>query len=307
MIDERYLSIARTLAVDAATAEVSSTFAAEGLSPIVLKGPTFAAWLYGPGERAYSDTDLLVAPSDFHRAEALLVELGFRRWAPGDDPLDRPRHAHTWVRHSDERVVDLHRTLIGVRSDEWTLWRALDRSTEAIYVSGARVRCLNVEARTFVLTLHAAQDGVRQGKPLEDLRRALDMNDGAIWCAAFDLAKELEAQEAFAAGLRMVEPGRELAAELGLPEPSAVDIRLRARGAPPLSLGIDWLLSLRGVRDRCLFVWRKLFPTVDYMRSWSPLASRGRLGLAGAYVARIGWMVLRLPSAYRAWRRATRS
>ena len=306
VLADRARAIAETLAVDAATAEVSSALNARGVRAIVLKGPTFARWLYSSGERSYSDTDLIVPPRDFDRAERELARLGFRRWAPSDDPLDRPSHAHTWIRHADERVVDLHRTLIGIGADRERLWSALADHCEEIEVSGSYVRALDTDARTMVLTLHAAQDGVRQGKPLEDLRRALKVVDGRGWIAAWQLAQELDAMEAFGAGLRMTEEGRSVAALLHVPEPSAVDVKLRARGAPPLSLGIDWLLSIRGLRDRSLFIWRKLFPPLDYIKSWSPLATRGRFGVIAAYVLRIWWMISRLPGAYRAWRRAVK-
>src|SRR3954469_7156576 len=77
---ERVRVAADNLRIDAATAEVVRSFSAAGIRTIVLKGPSFARWLYPPDRpRGYTDSDLLVSPADNGRAESELVELGFRR------------------------------------------------------------------------------------------------------------------------------------------------------------------------------------------------------------------------------------
>src|SRR3954452_13231841 len=89
------------------------------------------------------------------------------------------------------------------------------------------------EVRGVVVTaLHAAQHAPERPKPLEDLRRGLRVADRSCWRAAAALAAARSAQGAFAAGLRAIPEGVELAAALGLPparRPTLVD--MRAAGA----------------------------------------------------------------------------
>ncbi|MEO6714059.1 MAG: nucleotidyltransferase family protein, partial [Mycobacteriales bacterium] len=59
------IAAASTLAVDRLTADVVRALRAEGVEPILLKGPSFARLLYSSSElRPYVDADLLVAPGD---------------------------------------------------------------------------------------------------------------------------------------------------------------------------------------------------------------------------------------------------
>jgi hypothetical protein len=74
-------------------------------------------------------------------------------------------------------------------------------------------------------------------------------------------------------------------------------------------------LAVRGLRRLCLRVQVELdraqaavaasdvFPRPDYMRWWLPLARRGKLGLAFAYLWRAIWVIGQAPSAiHTLWR-----
>ena len=67
----------RTVWVDWCTARVVRALRDRGVRPLLLKGPAVATWLYAenPRVRAYTDVDLLVAPTDRETAEAVLAEL----------------------------------------------------------------------------------------------------------------------------------------------------------------------------------------------------------------------------------------
>ena len=74
---------------EATAAEVSRALAGAGVRTILLKGPSFARWLYLADEpRTTLDVDLLVAPHDIAPAQAILARIGFskaeqrslRRW-----------------------------------------------------------------------------------------------------------------------------------------------------------------------------------------------------------------------------------
>ena len=73
-----------------------------------------------------------------------------------------------------------------------------------------------------------------------------------------------------------------------------------------LALGFDRFARLPGVQAKLAFAARKLVPPPAWMRSCVPLARRGRLGLAAAYLWRPISLVARLGPGWRAWRRAVK-
>jgi hypothetical protein len=173
-------------------------------------------------------------------------------------------------------------------------------------VGGLEVEVLGPAARAMHVALHAAQHGVGRSQGVEDLARALDGLPLALWRSAAELAERLDATAAFAAGLRMLPPGEELRDRLGLPEGTTVEVALRARTAPDLSLGLHRLAATPGLPHKIAFVVRKLVPPPGWMRAWLPLARRGRLGLAAAYAWRPFWLLWRAPAAVLALRKARR-
>jgi Uncharacterised nucleotidyltransferase len=300
-------AMGRTMATDLVTAEVVTAFRKEGIRGIVLKGPALARWLYDEGAlRPYLDADILVSPVDFPAAEGILGSLGFEREGVDAIPGDWPKHARTWSR-TDGGNVDLHRTLFGVGIPDAELWEVLSVRTEPMRVAGADVEVLDLPGRAVVLTLHAAKDGTRVGKVRHDLGHAVDRVGPDVWREAGALAARLDALGTFAAGLRILPAGEEIARRLQLPDEVPVEAALRRRGGPPpFAAGMEWLAAAPGVRGKTAVVVRKVFPPPAFMRAWSSLARRGPLGLAAAYVARPFWVLWRLVPALRAWRRARR-
>lgn len=295
----------RSLRVDQVTAEVISALHAQGVASIVLKGPALVGWLYGDGSpRTYVDTDLLVSPADRAHSERLLTELGFAKLLDDSDTSGWRQAAHHWTRASDGANVDLHRTLVGVGVGEQELWATLAARTESINVSAVTVQVPSPAARAFHLALHAAQHGAGGGKHLRDVERGLELIEPGMWAAAAALAERLRATEAFAAGLRLVAAGSRLADELGLPHDRSVETALRASSPVAGALGWNNLALVSGFVPRLHFAARKLFPTPRFMRAWSPVARRGRLGLACAYLGRPVWVMWRAVPGFLAWWRA---
>jgi Uncharacterised nucleotidyltransferase len=301
-----FASIARSLAIDARTGQVVEALRTAGIRPLLLKGPTIARWLYADGAaRPYGDSDLLVAPNNFEAAIAVLERLGFEnRSVPTAG--SRPLHAYTFVADRDDATVDLHRSLVGVERSEEGAWGVLTRDTDVIRVGGVEVEALALTARALHVALHAAYDGPRMKRPLEDLRRAIEILPEEAWEAVAQLADELGAKPALAQGLRSVPSGAALAERLGLPLSRSLRIALSASHSPPLALGFDWLHQLPTLRNKAVFVLHKAFPPASYMRTWSPVARRGVGGLTVAYVWRLAWLLWRAPSGFKAWRRARR-
>ena len=96
--------------------------------------------------------------------------------------------------------------------------------------------------------LHAAQHGLQEPKPREDLRRALERVPEDTWADAARLAVALDAQAAFWTGLSMEPAGRELQASLELEKgPSRTETELRASTAPPTAVGLLRLAETPGL------------------------------------------------------------
>jgi hypothetical protein len=313
--------------------EIVRSLEADQVPTILLKGPVIARWLYGSAgqTRGYGDIDLLVPSEKLDDAVGTLRRLGFdyafasavEREATSHALVltSRPERSPPPVHALDIRgvAVDLHWTLHGVKSAPEVVWDELEATAETIEILDTPIRIPGEAARALHVALHAgASRSSRRSlprndaqaayfrRPLDDLEHALDLVKEPVWRAAGELAARLDAVPLFTSGLSMDRRGEELAERLGILDAGDVDARLRAAAAPPLSFGIRRLRSTRGLRARARLLVRELFPTPSFMRVWSPIARRGRLGLMLAYVYRPFWLAVKLPGAVVAVARASR-
>jgi hypothetical protein len=298
--------VAGNLRVDWATAEVLRAFEDRGVKTLLLKGPSVVRWLYQAHDpRSYIDCDLLVRPGDLNAAEHILEGRGF---APNIYEREMPtwwrEHAVGWLRAGDGAIVDLHQTLPGVGVGPDRLWVTLYADVDEIGVAGFPATTLTIPGRALHLALHAAQHGVGWPHVIAELERAVSSTDQAVWRAAVELAEALDAVPALAAGLRTSAAGRSLASTLGLPSDRSVEVALRASSPPPVALGFDQLARAEGWRARLRIMRHKVAPPATFVRAWSPLARRGRLGLVLAYAWRPLWLLRSAPAGFRAWRAA---
>jgi hypothetical protein len=294
---------AHNLRVDQVTAEVLRGFDGEGVPSVLLKGPSTVRWLYPDRPRRYNDCDLLVSPAAVDDAERVLDGLGF---TPTHEQRGMPawwrEHAIEW-RHPDRcAAVDLHHTLKGAGVDDMRLWQVLHAETEPMTVGGFTARVLALPGRALVLALQAREKDPSK----QDLVRAVERAGVETWMKAAELAEQLDATAGFSAGLRLVPPGRELAARLELPAADSVGAALLVTSAPAESLTVDRIIRASGMRERVAIVRHKLLPPPTFMRHWSPQARRGWSGLLAAYGRRLVWVVRSMPRALRAWRDARR-
>jgi hypothetical protein len=290
------------LRVDAVTGEIVSKLRGEGVRPILLKGPSIAAWLYADGTpRPYSDTDLMVGPQALQPASGALRAAGFRE-QPGVSSF-------TWFRRTDGSVVDLHSTLFGVEAPPEEAWAALSEGTENMRIAGLDIETLSRPARLLYVALHAAQhESDSFERPLEDLERALRQVDEGYWNEAAGLANRLRAAPTFAAGLRLHPDGAGLAVRLGLPHDRPLMLSLREQGGGSPMVTLERLATAQGLGARLRLLARRFAPPPDYMRWRYPaLARRGWLGLGLAYVWRPLSIMPKLPAAVMAWKRARRA
>jgi hypothetical protein len=305
---ERYSQLASYFAliaeVDAVTAEVVGAFTAEGIGTVVLKGPVLAKWLY-PGEvRPYVDSDLMVAPEDRARAVRVLERLGFTEhlpWMPSPLSLDP---GGTAFNRPGEGMVDLHCQLPGLDGDPDAIWGRLAASAERQVIAGVELRVPDHDTVLLHVVLHAAHHAnLVDGKPLEDLRRALALVHETEWSRALELARIYQGVPAFAAGLRLLPEGEDLARCLDLGEVRSFQHEIR-REDNVIAEELYALLSVdTGIGRKLVIAASDFFPRPDYMRWWSPLARRGKLGLAGAYLWRMIWIIGQAPAAiHTLWR-----
>lgn len=292
-----------SLAIDKVSAEVIGVFEAAGIDVLLVKGPVIAAWLYPHDVRHYGDGDLLVSPADWDRSVAVLEDLGFRDFlAALGHPRMESQAGTGFIRGAES--IDLHSTLPGLRADPQEVWRSLWSTAQTQQVGGRTVRVPDRPGVLMHIALHAGHHV--EGKPIEDLTRALATATDDEWRAAATLAARLDGLEAFASGLRLLPAAAPIADRLNLA--TAWSLKHELRGARvPLAEGLGELLSAPWpAKPRILA--RELFPTAAFMRWAMPLARRGKLGLALSYPRRWLWLASQLPAAamtlYRVRRRA---
>lgn len=304
--DSRRVDAARCLLLDHVAVEVTAALEREGMDALMLKGASFAGWLWRGELRPYGDLDLLVSPDDFDQAGGVLTGLGFVDPVAEARPSEAQRNGRPWVRTQDGVIVDLHRAIVGVRLDDRDAWDVLSAHRAPLAVGNATLWQLDEAARTMHVALHAAQHGAVERKPLADLSRAAEQIPLATWAAAVELARELDAMPAFAGGVRLVEPGRALARQLGLERELTLDVAMRLQSTSQVARGIARLAGMSGVASKVGFALDRIAPSPAFLRQWTPLARRGRMGLALAYLWRNIYLAAHLVPGIVAWRRAAR-
>src|SRR5215211_9296216 len=295
------------MALAAAAAEALDAFAHAGVDALVLKGPALARALYESGEyRGYTDVDLLVSPSHLPAARRVLHERGYMSIDDGLGIVDLAgaSDAETWVqaRGADSIgvMIDLHWRLPGSETSPEAAWVALSRMRGWIELDGRRVATLSREGLALHVATHAAQHGIRYGRPIEDLTLALERWSPDTWRGAATLAAEIGATAAFAAGLRLVPGGEVLAGELQLPATDGVLWTIANRDRRPRgTFHLEAFSGGRGARERLLVLRRSLFPRREWIAWQYPWARKtgARLMLAR------GLHLMRAPLwAAKAWR-----
>jgi hypothetical protein len=199
-----------------------------------------------------------------------------------------------------EPAVDIHSTLVGIGVSREQAWEVLSRGTDVLSLPHAQTEVLSAAGRALHVALHAAQHGTGIAQSLADLEQALERLPPELWQDAASLAERLQATPAFAAGLRLVPVGRELADRLELPVWKPSEVALREQTGQEMSLTLNRLFDTPGILPKVRFALRRAFPPPSVMRRRSASARDGRVGLAKAYVSRLGWLARHLIPALRA-------
>lgn len=300
------LATARALTVDRFTSEVVGALERDGIPSVLLKGPVLQQWLYDDGApRGYGDADILVPPDHVDRAVSVLDRLGFGDRSLEGVPHMRPNHARTFFRASDGATVDLHETIPGATADAREVWHAVSSSATKLRVGGRLLDASSRPVAALHAALHAAHHGVKEPRPLEDLRRAVARASPDVWLEAEEIARTIGALAPLHVGLRLVPEGERVRAALRTGDvPIDPAVRLRATTPPKLAEGFAWLSTQKGLRTKAVIVFRRLFPPPQFMRVCMPVARRGRLGLVLSYPWRLVSLAWHAPAGLRAWLRA---
>lgn len=290
----------QVLRVDRVTVEVVSLFEAAGIRTVLMKGPSFRRWLYPDGGRSYTDSDLLVQTTELEAARSILSNAGFRR-AVKQRAFHAPQPGYAWARDVDGAQVDLHESIHGVGVSPAAFWAAVAAEAEPMEVGGRPVEVFGARARLLHVVLHAAQHAEDRPTTHVDLERAVETAAGPLWREALDLARELEAVEAFRRGLALARTGEEIARALGLDPwddeaPTVLQVLRRTIPAEPVVGGLAWFAETKGLRKRVSLVLYKVYAR-ESVQAWSTLARRGWWGLALARIGRPFWLLARLPRA----------
>ena len=154
---------------------LSRIFSQAEIRILALKGVVLSAQLFGDaGLRNPRDIDLLADPNEFARAEALLIEAGYRRSGPILSPRQTAAYRR-WVKdtgyfHTAAGInVELHHRL----SDNPALipfdFAALWREREEVEIAGALIATLPRRHLPLYLCVHGA------GHCWEELRWLIDL------------------------------------------------------------------------------------------------------------------------------------
>ncbi|MGH9169495.1 MAG: lasso peptide biosynthesis B2 protein [Acidimicrobiales bacterium] len=304
--------VARTLALDVATARVVERFEQLAIPSVLLKGPAMATRLYSedPSRRAYADIDLLVPPHRFAEAGFALAGLGYGRVPVGPSHrLGAQVYEEAWMLGNPPVTVDLHRGFHGVGRPR-VFWDVVHAGATPLRVGGRTVRVPGDAGCALLAALHAWPDD-RARRPMLDLDRALGIFGDALWRKAADLATECDALPAFVVGLGKRPQGAELVARLGISPAVPPSIWMRSGHVPDGATAIAELLALPTWRRRMAALPRLAVPRVDFMRRWAGAHPVGHPphppGLASAYWFRFLQATRAFPAAVKGWQESLHS
>jgi hypothetical protein len=282
---------AQRLFLDVLAVDVTRCLRRAGIPHALLKGPSTATWLYDP-PRGYCDVDVLVPLSRARQVRATLESAGLA-YARAGRVGEEAQHSLLMLSPAGY-PVDVHVSLPAIPPAGDRAWEVLAPHVQALDLGIGTVPALDEPARCLILALHALGGGPC-GHPAQDLRRARAVTTRDRWREARDLARDLDAEDLFLAGLS----AGDAAASWAVLSRRAY---LYVTGAPSAALALQRLRDARPA-DAPKLLWREVFPSPGFMRHAYPHA-RGPAALARAYVARWRKIGASLPSAIRAWRAA---
>jgi len=180
--------------------KVVSRLEAHGISAIAYKGPVFAMTVYGSiAAREFGDLDVLVKPTDYDAARALLL-------AEGYEAAEDWGWESSWVRSAGMVRVDLHRSLthesFPVRLDFGRLYGRLEREHPDVL---AGIPFPGLVDTLIVLCLQLAKDAADKGplrlSKLCDIAQLVHSHRDIDWSSVREESRRMRCGAVVAFGL----------------------------------------------------------------------------------------------------------
>lgn len=182
------------------TVQLVRAFDAQGISVLPLKGVVLSKRLFSDfALRQSKDIDLLVHPEDFDRAEALLIERGFRRIPilPGLSPTPRQErylralHYHYEYVDGEGTQLELHWRRQSCSANQMALLWA---HTQRVDWMGTPILELDDDLLLLFLCDHGAHHRWFRAKWLGDVAVLLARREQSAWDELFRLAATLDVE-----------------------------------------------------------------------------------------------------------------
>ncbi len=262
-----WTTVANVALLDHRTEEIATAFDLAGVDFLVLKGPAVRNYLYDEDERRALHRHRRVGESrQPSSGGSRLSPTGLREAFWGADPREQEFYGAEWALGAV--IVDLHSTYPGLAVDPATAWAILASHRVDVALRERSIPILDAGGVALIVALHAGKSVSRNGRDDRDLRRCVERLDRAVWQQAVELARQLGAAGALRAGIELASPT--LAADLGLTEQIPTAFQLELDGARPVAHGLAGLAQTDGVWNKIGLIGRKVVPTPDGLRYWSP-------------------------------------
>ncbi len=152
-----FANTARNLLMATELLDLLKLFTDHGILAVPFKGATLAVSAYGNlARRKFSDLDILVAPADFHKALALLVEQADYRKLPTTFSLYP--HEYPLVSREGDVFVDLHQQIAG--RDFFTFPLSFEELTQRLQemtLLDTTIPCFHPEDTILILCVHGSK------------------------------------------------------------------------------------------------------------------------------------------------------
>jgi hypothetical protein len=250
----------------------------ENIPAVLLKGAYLAHAVYESiSLRPMCDIDLLVKPADAHRAEEVLVGLGYRSMAGHFPGVDYARLHHLAPLHKDCSAVEIHHHIVPPGNPLSVDLNGLWSRVRTVEIAGAKAYALSPEDLVLHLSVHAAYNHrfAVTVRTLCDLDAVL-RRETVDWEKLATIAQDAAASRFVACTLAVAED------LLMVPLPAAARSRfgrqdldrelLESIGdfimtpAPELPTAYKHAGEAKGVAAKARIVARSLFPTPERLR-----------------------------------------
>lgn len=265
---------------------VLSRFKSAGIAAFAFKGPVLAQLVYeDPGLRPAGDLDILIHPSDFHRAAEVLRELAYKieiELSQAQEKSHLRFNCEIQFVHEDAfSVVDLH---WGITPKTFPLALVSDdflSHGQTVHLAGFSIETLTDEDLIFYLSVHAAKHYFRKLEYVTTLAEFIRSNSQLSWAAVIARARHARAEKIVFLALLLVESfyGLPIPAEFAeltdFPDLRKTAGKIRANlltnmTAPNQLQAFRWRRQFLSTRDAYLSLARSvLVPTISDWRAFS--------------------------------------